>query len=82
MKILYVHGDGDYAALHFEENHGGVKVSEIIRNVEKYKDADYILEVLTFAGNVDANFVDFVRSTFQDYDASKHSTFYTEDEVV
>lgn len=86
MKILYVYGDGDFAACSFE-GWGGV---ERLKN--EYPDviargADFTLDLGEDDGgevylefkefkDVDPDFIAFIRSEIQDYDASKCSNFY------
>lgn len=88
MKILRVLGE-DYAALNFKNAHKGTKVADIIKNQFDYLSTPeqedngefWDLEVYEF-GEIDTEFAKFIRDQYQDYDDSKHQTFYLETEVV
>ena len=75
MKLLYVHGDGDYNAMMFEQNLGVEKAKEMIKEGKKIEDDEFIVDVLEF-GDVDKKFIEFIIDHFLDYDSSKCSNFY------
>ena len=90
MKILLVTGE-DYGATNFANVWEGTSVSDIISNLEDYlpnfeqrnNDLLWDLEVHEFSNSlVDLEFADFIRKNYQDYDDSKHQTFYLEFETV
>jgi hypothetical protein len=83
MKAILIHGDGDYSATEFENEHGGTPVIDIINNPDQYKSEDELWEIdVIEVGEVDQRFVDFIRNHIEDYDYSKHKTFYLENENV
>lgn len=89
MKVLKVFGDGDYAATHFENEHGGTDVSEIIANPDKFLPKEendeyeqWELEVKEFEGSVDEKFVKFIKNEMVGYDNSSHENFYMENDTV
>lgn len=83
MKMLYVSGD-DFAALEFQNYFKGQTIASIIErfidNDEEY-DGDFVMELYEF-GDVDGEFIHFVRNQIQDYDQSKDCNFYFEDQTV
>ena len=87
MKVLKISG-GDFAVIHFEEEHSGVAVSSIIDNLQDYsvensdnEDAEWELSVFE-VGEVSEKFVKFIREDIQDYDSSKDVGFYLETETI
>lgn len=82
-RVLLVSGDDDFAALKFENEHGGAKVKDIIDNLDKYvsPDEEWKLEVFEF-GDIDPKFAKFVREHIQDYDDSKNKEFYLEEGCI
>ena len=93
MKILHILADGDYDACSFEAEDKGQKVSDLIVKVEAgeiltYKSQDGDVEHFDLdarvveVGEIDKRFLDFVRDDVQDYDDSKHTNFYLENEEV
>lgn len=84
MKMIYVYGDDDYAALDFERYFNGKSVKEIIErffdNEEEY-DGDFEMKLYEF-GEIDPEFIKFVCSSIQDYDQSKHENFYFENQII
>jgi hypothetical protein len=83
MKAILIHGDGDYSAIEFENEHGGTPVIDVINNIDQYKSEDELWEIdVIEVGEVDQRFVDFIRNHIEDYDYSKHKTFYLENENV
>lgn len=82
MKVLKVGGE-DYSAIEFENQHGGVLVSDVINNLEDYQSPDGEWELNVFeVGEVSKEFVQFVRTHVEDYDDSKSETFYMENETI
>lgn len=87
MKVLIVTGEPygtDYAALSFEQKYRGVAVEEVIDNLQNYQDdsnEEYYLEVKEF-GDIDMEFVNFLRTDLIDYDHQKHTAFYLETETI
>jgi len=77
-RVLLVSGGDDYHANTFENKHGGVLVKDILDNIQEYISDDYDLEVKTFEGIIDPNFIKFIRQHIQDYDQSKTTNFYME----
>jgi len=80
MKLLYVHGDDDYAALTFEND---VKEEDRMALWEKsiplqadieFTDGCYC-KAYDF-GDVDPKFLEFLNRHILDYDHSKHTNFY------
>lgn len=94
MKILFVSGEADYDALSFVNKYGDVKASSIIERFEEgevfvnddedgkpMEDWVFSLKIIE-VGDVDMKFYEFVRQYIQDYDDSKHSNFWLENEIV
>jgi len=88
VKVLKVY-DGDFAVIHFENEHGGISVDEIIENPAKFLPTEendeyeqWNLKVLEFEGTIDPNFISFIRDELISYDDSKIATFYIEGETV
>lgn len=89
MKAILISGDGDYCAVHFESKFGGTPVKDIIENPELFEPTDedededetWSIEVIE-VGEVDPRFVKLIRNEIEDYDSSKHKTFYLENEKV
>ena len=84
MRVLVVTSDGDYGALTFQQEFKGTTVIDIINNIDKIreKDEEGLLFSVREFGEVDPNFIEFVRRDVQDYDHSKHENFYLETEIV
>jgi hypothetical protein len=83
MDILYVRGD-DYAAMYIEDSLGVKEATKlakrnggeyVINNDEVYAE----LEIKSF-GEVDMEFVGFIKFSLMDYDASKHENFFVIEE--
>jgi hypothetical protein len=74
MKILHVYGF-DYEAITFEQEIGvdALKGSED-ELISKLHELELSFSIHEF-GEVDPKFIEFVKSN-QDYDNSKHQTFY------
>lgn len=82
MKVLFVTGE-DFSALEFENQYSGTAVSEIIDNLCDYENEDeWELKVLEFEGDIDPNFIAFIRNNIQDYDMSKSTNFYLEGTII
>lgn len=84
MKMIYVSGDDDFAALDFENYFNGKTVKEIINRFidgkEKH-DGDFRMRLYEF-GEIDPEFINFVRKNIMDHDDAKHTNFYFEDETI
>jgi len=86
MKVLYVSSGDDYAALSFEEKEFDHKeIWEKARKCDNYlwiyEDEECCLEIQALEfGEVDSEFIEFVRNDVQDYDACKHADFYIVEE--
>ena len=83
MKILRVYGD-DYSALDFERSkltiEDGVKSAE-----EGFGDMviDFYAEFQTYDfGDVDFEFIKFIKNELMDYDNSKSDNFYIVNEEI
>lgn len=90
MKMIYVSGDGDYAAIAFENFFNRKSVKEIIdteftENTSSISyetdDGDFEIELYDF-DVIDPEFISFVRREVLDYDMAKHSNFYFENEII
>lgn len=84
MRAILIGGDGDYAASEFENEHGGTPVIDVINNLENFQPEEedlWTIEVIE-VGEVDPRFVEFIRNNIEDYDYSKHVTFYLENENI
>ena len=79
-RVLLVSGE-DYSALSFEKANAGALVSDIIDNIEKYESDEWELSVHEF-GEIDPKFVKFIKNNIQDYDMSKDTNFYLENEKL
>jgi hypothetical protein len=77
MKIAYVYGDGDYAALSFETDGYGTRLQELDKLIEsnEFKHKPYQVEIKEFE-HVDIAFVSWLKSSVLDADHCKHSNFY------
>lgn len=81
MKILEIKGDGDFAALQFEDDMGVDEAKRIIANGQKIE-SDPDDEELSYYGvvhefgQVDKNFFNFVMNEIVDYDYAKHHNLY------
>lgn len=83
MRAILIHGDGDYSANEFENEHGGTPVIDIINNPDQFQSEEELWEIdVIEVGEVDPQFVMFIREHIEDYDYSKHKTFYLEYENV
>lgn len=84
MKAILIHGDGDYAASEFENEHGGKPVIDIINNPELFQSEDELweIDIVELDDAYFPIFVKFIREHIEDYDYSKHKTFYLEYENV
>jgi len=87
MKVLYVSGDRDFAALDFE-NKGydkPQKLQELWDEANRHEnkkvaigiEEDYYIYGKAYEfGEVDPKFIDFMQDKFMDYDESKSSNYY------
>lgn len=75
MRILWVTGDDDYAAVDFETDWIVEKAYDEIKQGKNIDGDNYRVELIDFA-DVDQRFVEFVQREIQDYDDSKHKNFY------
>lgn len=74
MKILLITGDDDFAAATFEED---MSISQAVQKINAGRDLGegYDGKILEF-GEVDPEFIDFIKNDIMDYDDSKHKNFY------
>lgn len=91
MKVLEVYGDGDYAAVSYEDavSSGEVGALELFNKAKEagksleYEneetDTYFTYEAHEF-GDVDSDFVDFVLNEICDYDYLKHHGMYVVEE--
>lgn len=83
MRAIRIHGEGDYSAAEFENEHGGTPVIDIINNLDQYISEDELWDIEVIeVGEVSPLFVEFIRQHIEDYDFSKCETFYLENENV
>lgn len=84
MKIIYVMTDNEYDAAMFESNFGTnpsiqlwnqIKQDGFLVADEDGTDVDLNVRALEF-GEVDTNFIGFIKSTLMDYEMTKHTNFY------
>lgn len=84
-KILRVSSDSDYAAVDYEyaEKDGKILPEELWEKSWEeqktlvYQDDDYLFEYRAHKfGDVDPEFIEFIRNEVQDYDDSKSKNFY------
>ena len=87
MKVLYVYGDDDYAALTFEDElrlstHEGLIKSydEAIECGGETEIVDGIYAVAMQFESVDMKFIKKIKNEVMDYDSMKHSNFYVVEE--
>jgi hypothetical protein len=87
MKVLYVSGDGDFAALDFENKgfNNSQKLQELWEEANKSEskqvaigiEEDYYIYGQSYKfGEVDAKFINFIQDKFLDYDDSKSHNYY------
>ncbi len=84
MKLIYVTGSDDFAALKFESYFNGKPVKEIIERFfdnDEEHDGDFNMHLYEF-GEIDPKFIKFVRHNIEDYDTSKNQNFYFENEII
>lgn len=84
MKMIYVTGDDDYAAIEFEKKFKGRLVSDIIQEYfveDNEYEGDFEMEVYDFS-EIDPKFLEFLRHEILDYDQLKHSNYYFENQTV
>ena len=94
MKLLWVTGDDDYAAMAFEDskynnkddlrrfwdeaNDNGETTLTIVDDDDPECYTDIYMKALEF--NIDIRFIDWIRSELQDYDDSKNRNFFIVEE--
>lgn len=78
MKILYIHGDDDFAALRYEDEIGQSLALEKIGDVydKDVELAEGIYGRLIDVGEVSATFIQFLQDEMLDYDDLKHKNYY------
>lgn len=90
MKIIYVNGQCDFSAIDMEES-GELKsltkalvTANKLTNglVNKIESSDESAVKLLEFGEVDKEFIKFVRDEIVDYDLSKQSDFYLLEEIL
>lgn len=94
MKILYVSGGGDYTASAFEEEFNQVPVSKLLDEIDSGDlklESEMVLDgelydvwfkVIDLPQTPSKEFLSFIRDEIQDYDQTKHSNFYLENEII
>lgn len=89
MRAILVSSGDDYAALQFEDTFSGTSVKEILDNPRNYEcnidseDEEGYWEIqIIEIGEVDPLFLNFVRNKIQDYEDSKHTNFWIENETI
>jgi hypothetical protein len=79
MKILYVYGDDDFAALTWEQKNDKFK-KNIVKKLKKDGDCFEFEEgcfvVLKEFGDIDKKFIEFLGDSILDYDQCKNNNFY------
>lgn len=90
MKIIYINGQCDFLALEMEES-GELKsltkalitantlTNGVVNEIESSDES--IVKLLEF-GEVDKEFIEFVRDEIVDYDLAKQSDFYLLEEIL
>ena len=90
MKIIYISGQSDFSAIDMEES-GELKsltkalvTANILTNglVNEIESSDESTVKLLEFGEVDKEFIKFVRDEIVDYDLSKQSDFYLLEEIL
>jgi hypothetical protein len=83
-RVLLIDGPDDFSVISFESAHGGTPVKDILDDLEKYEseDEEWYLEAFEFDGEIDPNFIKFVKSKIQDYDDSKNKNFFLETDII
>lgn len=90
MKIIYVNGQCDFSAIDMEES-GELKsltkalvVANVLTNgvVNEIESSDKSIVKLLEFGEVDKEFIKFVRDEIVDYDLAKQSDFYLLEELL
>lgn len=90
MKIIYINGQCDFSAIDMEES-GELKsltkalvVANVLTNgvVNEIESSDKSIVKLLEFGEVDKEFIKFVRDKIVDYDFAKQSDFYLLEEIL
>ena len=90
MKIIYVNGQCDFSAIDMEESGelksltktlvtANILTNGLVNEIESYDKS--IVKLLEF-GEIDKEFIKFVRDEIVDYDLSKQSNFYLLEEIL
>ena len=90
MKIIYISGQSDFSAIDMEESGelksltkalvtANILTNGLVNEIESYDGS--IVKLLEF-GEVDKEFIKFVRDEIVDYDLSKQSDFYLLEEIL
>jgi len=85
-RVLYVGSPDDYGMLSFQDKHAGTPVIDVINDIKSFEskpedEGTWELSVYEY-GEVDPEFVKFVRDRIQDYEDSKHHGFFLQNETV
>lgn len=90
MKIIYVSGQCDFSAIDMKESGelksltkalvtANILTNGLVNEIESYDGS--IVKLLEF-GEVDKEFIKFVRDEIVDYDLAKQSDFYLLEEIL
>lgn len=86
-KVILVNGEGDCGVIEFEES--GISVEKAYQMAIDEGGRTYIAledETITVKaydfGDVDSEFISFIRNEVQDYDMSKYKNFFIVEEAV
>lgn len=88
MKILFITGENDYAALDFEETYHGQHVDKIIKKLQsgeklmgEEQEIDFkIIDVPDIV--ISRELRNFIKDEVLDYDAGKHRNFYLSTDIL
>lgn len=90
MKIIYINGQCDFSVIDMEES-GELKsltkalvVANVLTNgvVNEIESSDKSIVKLLEFGEVDKEFIKFIRDEILDYSLSKQSNFYLLEEIL
>ena len=90
MKIIYISGQYDFSAIGMEESGelksltkalvtANILTNGLVNEIESYDGS--IVKLLEF-GEIDKEFIKFVRDEIVDYDLAKQSDFYLLEEIL
>ena len=90
MKIIKIRPVGDYDAIDFTRQYAPLKASELIQRVEggetfNVTDGDFEMEFKIInipESTVSPELKNFIRNEVQDYEDSKSSEYWFEDEII